>query len=99
MGEEVGKIEFFKCGYVSFFLIADFSLISVPGIFHKAYLVTLSSYRPPIARVARRFMPRLKTSSEVATMAYLRERSKVPVRNKPRAMVHYLSLPRVLCLL
>jgi hypothetical protein len=30
-------------------------------------------------RVARRFMPRLKTSSEVATMHYLRTRSSIPV--------------------
>ena len=30
-------------------------------------------------RVARRFMPRLKTESEVATMRYLRERTNIPV--------------------
>jgi hypothetical protein len=32
-----------------------------------------------IARVARRFMPRLKTESEVATMAYIREHTSIPV--------------------
>lgn len=32
-----------------------------------------------VARVARRFMPRLKTESEVATMQYLRENTNVPV--------------------
>ncbi|VDC07403.1 unnamed protein product [Peniophora sp. CBMAI 1063] len=49
------------------------------GTFHKAYLVTLTDGREVIARVARRFMPRLKTESEVATMAYLRAHTKIPV--------------------
>ncbi|KZV76710.1 hypothetical protein PENSPDRAFT_646163 [Peniophora sp. CONT] len=49
------------------------------GTFHKAYLVTLRDGREVIARVARRFMPRLKTESEVATMAYLRAHTKIPV--------------------
>lgn len=35
--------------------------------------------REVVARVARRFMPRLKTESEVATMRYLREHTDVPV--------------------
>ncbi|PSR71468.1 hypothetical protein PHLCEN_2v12735 [Hermanssonia centrifuga] len=35
--------------------------------------------REVVARVARRFMPRLKTESEVATMRYLRERTNIPV--------------------
>ncbi|KII84602.1 hypothetical protein PLICRDRAFT_179412 [Plicaturopsis crispa FD-325 SS-3] len=49
------------------------------GTFHKAYLVTLTSRRELVARVARRYMPRLKTESEVATMHYLREKTSVPV--------------------
>lgn len=39
--------------------------------------------------MARRFMPRLKTESEVATMSYLREKTTVPV---PR-IYHYDSNP------
>ncbi|EIW77328.1 hypothetical protein CONPUDRAFT_84449 [Coniophora puteana RWD-64-598 SS2] len=49
------------------------------GTFHKAYLITLVDGRELVARVARRFMPRLKTESEVATMAYLREQAGIPV--------------------
>ncbi|KZP23503.1 hypothetical protein FIBSPDRAFT_695751, partial [Athelia psychrophila] len=49
------------------------------GTFHKAYLVTLEDAREVVARVARRFMPRLKTRSEVATLQYLRENTSVPV--------------------
>ncbi|KAI0776373.1 hypothetical protein BC629DRAFT_1525836 [Irpex lacteus] len=43
------------------------------------YLITLADGREVVARVARRFMPRLKTESEVATMRYLRERTTIPV--------------------
>lgn len=66
-----------------------------PGTFHKvwqlslfakwvndtiqAYLITLVDYTELVARVARRFMPRLKTESEVATMQYLRQNTSVPV--------------------
>ena len=49
------------------------------GTFHKAYLVTLSTSETLILRVARRFMPRLKVESEVATIAYLRRYTKIPV--------------------
>lgn len=49
------------------------------GTFHKAYLVTLSTGEVLIARVARRFMPRLKVESEVATLAYLRTYTRIPV--------------------
>ncbi|KAJ6476934.1 hypothetical protein C8R45DRAFT_833687 [Mycena sanguinolenta] len=49
------------------------------GTFHKAYLITLTSAHQVVARVARRFMPRLKTESEVATLRYLREKTRVPV--------------------
>ncbi|THH32577.1 hypothetical protein EUX98_g1626 [Antrodiella citrinella] len=49
------------------------------GTFHKGYLITLVDGAEVVARVARRFMPNLKTESEVATMRYLRERSNVPV--------------------
>ncbi|KIK00961.1 hypothetical protein K443DRAFT_99499 [Laccaria amethystina LaAM-08-1] len=59
------------------------------GTFHKAYLVTLVDYTELVARVARRFMPRLKTESEVATMSYLREKTNVPV---PK-VYHYDSNP------
>ncbi|KAF9029134.1 hypothetical protein BDZ89DRAFT_1065660 [Hymenopellis radicata] len=49
------------------------------GTFHKAYLVTLINGKQIVARVARRFMPRLKTESEVATLNYLRENTNIPV--------------------
>ncbi|THU96220.1 hypothetical protein K435DRAFT_630911, partial [Dendrothele bispora CBS 962.96] len=49
------------------------------GTFHKAYLITLADKAQIVARVARRFMPRLKTESEVATMQYLREHTNIPV--------------------
>ncbi|KAL6303218.1 hypothetical protein BKA93DRAFT_788604 [Sparassis latifolia] len=49
------------------------------GTFHKGYLITLADGREVVARVARRFMPRLKTESEVATMKYLREHTSIPV--------------------
>jgi aminoglycoside phosphotransferase (APT) family kinase protein len=45
----------------------------------QAYLVTLVSGRQVVMRVSRRYMPRLKTSSEVATMHYLRTHSTIPV--------------------
>ncbi|KAF5336436.1 hypothetical protein D9611_006623 [Ephemerocybe angulata] len=54
-----------------------------------AYLVTLVNREDLVARVARRFMPRLKTESEVATVSYLREKTTVPV---PR-IYHYDSNP------
>ncbi|KLO11828.1 hypothetical protein SCHPADRAFT_905694 [Schizopora paradoxa] len=54
------------------------------GTFHKAYLITLSSptqstYTQVVLRVARRFLPKLKTESEVATLRYLRAHTSVPV--------------------
>ncbi|KAL4073380.1 hypothetical protein J3A83DRAFT_2523341 [Scleroderma citrinum] len=49
------------------------------GTFHKAYLISLTDTRTLVARVARRFMPRLKTESEVATMHYLRTKTTIPV--------------------
>ncbi|KAI0305262.1 hypothetical protein B0F90DRAFT_1702927 [Multifurca ochricompacta] len=49
------------------------------GTFHKAYSVTMSDGRVVIARVARRFMPRRKTESEVATMEYIRAYTSIPV--------------------
>ena len=45
----------------------------------QAYSVTLSDGRVVIARVARRFMPRRKTESEVATMEYIRTYTSIPV--------------------
>ncbi|KAI0341459.1 hypothetical protein BDW22DRAFT_1359031 [Trametopsis cervina] len=59
------------------------------GTFHKGYLITLVDKREVVARVARRFMPRLKTESEVATMQYLRERTNFPVP----AVYHYDANP------
>ncbi|TFK25349.1 protein kinase subdomain-containing protein PKL/CAK/Fmp29 [Coprinopsis marcescibilis] len=59
------------------------------GTFHKAYLITLTNHEELVARVARRFMPRLKTESEVATLSYLREKTNVPV---PK-IYHYDSNP------
>ncbi|THH11350.1 hypothetical protein EW146_g8068, partial [Bondarzewia mesenterica] len=49
------------------------------GTFHKAYLVQLTDGREVIARVARRYMPRIKTESEVATMDYIRTYTNIPV--------------------
>jgi len=46
---------------------------------YQAYSVTLSDGRVVIARVARRFMPRRKTESEVATMEYIRSYTSIPV--------------------
>ena len=45
----------------------------------QAYSVTLGDGRIVIARVARRFMPRRKTESEVATMEYIRTYTSIPV--------------------
>ncbi|KAH8097079.1 hypothetical protein BXZ70DRAFT_895477 [Cristinia sonorae] len=59
------------------------------GTFHKGYLITLVDGREVVARVARRFMPNLKTESEVATMRYLRERTNIPVPT----VYHYDSNP------
>ncbi|KAF9479473.1 hypothetical protein BDN70DRAFT_690228 [Pholiota conissans] len=59
------------------------------GTFHKAYLVTLADHVEVVARVARRFMPRLKTESEVATISYLRNKTNVPVSQ----IYHYDSNP------
>jgi aminoglycoside phosphotransferase (APT) family kinase protein len=52
-------------------------------------MVTLVDNSTLVARVARRFMPRLKTQSEVATMAYLREHTPIPVPT----VYHYDSNP------
>ncbi|KAJ4468697.1 hypothetical protein J3R30DRAFT_3661693 [Lentinula aciculospora] len=59
------------------------------GTFHKAYLVTLADRQQVVARVARKFMPRLKTESEVATMQFLREHTAIPVP----IVYHYDSNP------
>ena len=55
----------------------------------QAYSITLASGKEVIARVARRFMPRLKTESEIATMQYLRERTTIPVPD----VYHYDANP------
>ncbi|KJA21523.1 hypothetical protein HYPSUDRAFT_202873 [Hypholoma sublateritium FD-334 SS-4] len=59
------------------------------GTFHKAYLVTLVDHVDLVARVARRFMPRLKIESEVATISYLRHKTNIPVST----IYHYDSNP------
>ncbi|EAU81509.2 protein kinase subdomain-containing protein PKL/CAK/Fmp29 [Coprinopsis cinerea okayama7 len=59
------------------------------GTFHKAYLIILVNHEELVARVARRFMPRLKVESEVATISYLRQKTNVPV---PK-VYHYDSNP------
>ncbi|KAG6835620.1 hypothetical protein H0H93_016444 [Arthromyces matolae] len=59
------------------------------GTFHKAYLVTMVDHTELVASVARRYMPRLKTESEVATMHYLRENTNIPVPT----VYHYDSNP------
>ncbi|KAH7882501.1 hypothetical protein F5I97DRAFT_1930447 [Phlebopus sp. FC_14] len=78
---EVGRIAFLSSGNVSNapFFPRYSSRPVVSGTFHKAYLVTLADTRQLVARVARRFMPRLKTESEIATMHYLREKTNIPV--------------------
>ncbi|KAF9442889.1 hypothetical protein P691DRAFT_680623 [Macrolepiota fuliginosa MF-IS2] len=63
MGVEVGRIRFLSAG----------------TFLPEAYLITLVNHEQLVARVARRFMPRLKIESEVATMQYLREKTNVPV--------------------
>ncbi|KAG6879621.1 hypothetical protein C0992_000456 [Termitomyces sp. T32_za158] len=59
------------------------------GTFHKAYLVTMVDRTELVASVARRYMPRLKTESEVATMRYLRENTNIPLPT----VYHYDSNP------
>ena len=51
--------------------------------------MTLVNHVELVARVARRFMPRLKTESEVATINYLRQKTNVPVPT----IYHYDSNP------
>ncbi|KAJ7221138.1 hypothetical protein B0H12DRAFT_1241255 [Mycena haematopus] len=73
------------------------------GTFHKAYLITLTSAHQVVARVARRFMPRLKTESEVATLRFLRENTSVPVPEAPgiplSQVYHSLSYAQLVKLL
>ncbi|KAH9049328.1 hypothetical protein EDB84DRAFT_1433717 [Lactarius hengduanensis] len=69
LGCRVGRITFLNSGHAP----------GIIGTFHKAYSVTLSDGRVVIARVARRFMTRLKTESEVATMEYIRTYTSIPV--------------------
>lgn len=51
--------------------------------------MTLVDRQQVVARVARRFMPRLKTESEVATMQFIRENTAIPVPT----IYHYDSNP------
>ncbi len=66
-----------------------FSTCSYYSPFLKAYLITLVDSQELVARVARRFMPRLKIESEVATMRYLRDKTDIPVPT----VYHYDSNP------
>lgn len=59
------------------------------GTFHKAYLISLVDRSELVASVARRYMPRYKTRSEVATMNYIRENTNIPVPT----VYHYDSNP------
>ncbi|KAG8216577.1 hypothetical protein J3R82DRAFT_6761 [Butyriboletus roseoflavus] len=77
---EVGHITFLSAGRFCFLFLLPYPLNGPQsGTFHKAYLVTFADTRQLVARVAQRFMPRLKTQSEVATMQYLREMTSIPV--------------------
>ncbi|KAG8679747.1 hypothetical protein FRC09_018753, partial [Ceratobasidium sp. 395] len=49
------------------------------GTFHKAFLVSLVDGPDVVARIARRYMPKLKTESEIATINYIRTHTKIPV--------------------
>ncbi|KAJ8502027.1 hypothetical protein ONZ45_g11918 [Pleurotus djamor] len=86
MGVDVGRITFLSSGKQYHHtgnsgtpLLTSAICFTYAGTFHKAYLVTLVDRSELVARVARRFMPRLKTESEVATMQYLREHTNIPV--------------------
>ncbi|KAF8908515.1 hypothetical protein CPB84DRAFT_1766803 [Gymnopilus junonius] len=77
MGVDVGRIKFLSAGEFGFHFT------------DTAYLITMVDQVAVVARVARRFMPRLKTESEVATIHYLREKTNVPVST----IYHYDSNP------
>ncbi|KAJ1302054.1 hypothetical protein OPQ81_000888 [Rhizoctonia solani] len=49
------------------------------GTFHKAFLVSLVDGPDVVARIARRYMPKLKTESEIATINYVRTHTNIPV--------------------
>ncbi|ELU44386.1 APH domain-containing protein [Rhizoctonia solani AG-1 IA] len=49
------------------------------GTFHKAFLVSLVDGPDVVARIARRYMPKLKTESEIATINYVRAHTNIPV--------------------
>ncbi|KAL4062051.1 hypothetical protein V8B97DRAFT_1878318 [Scleroderma yunnanense] len=72
---EVGRITFLSSG--TFHKARTLNC----ALYHPsyAYLISLTDTRTLVARVARRFMPRLKTESEVATMHYLRTKTTIPV--------------------
>ncbi|KAB5590838.1 hypothetical protein CTheo_5707 [Ceratobasidium theobromae] len=49
------------------------------GTFHKAFLVSLVEGPDVVARIARRYMPKFKTESEIATINYIRTFTNIPV--------------------
>ncbi|CAE6456644.1 unnamed protein product [Rhizoctonia solani] len=49
------------------------------GTFHKAFLVSLVDGPDVVARIARRYMPKFKTESEIATINYVRAHTNIPV--------------------
>lgn len=59
------------------------------GTFHKAFLVLLEEGEEVVMRIARRFMPRIKTESEVATLEFIRTKTSVPIPE----VYHYESNP------
>ncbi|KAG8867920.1 hypothetical protein FRC20_004541 [Serendipita sp. 405] len=59
------------------------------GTFHKAFVVLFADGEEVVMRIARRFMPRIKTESEVATLDFIRTRTNVPVPE----VYHYESNP------
>ncbi|OBZ77771.1 hypothetical protein A0H81_02388 [Grifola frondosa] len=95
MGAEVARIKFLgagtfhKCSMLSPITPIELSLHMLINCCSSGILITLVNGREVVARVARRFMPRLKTESEVATMRYLRERTAIPVPT----VYHYDSNP------
>ncbi|KAJ7041552.1 hypothetical protein C8F04DRAFT_1300979 [Mycena alexandri] len=68
------------------------------GTFHKAYLITLTTSFELVARVARRFMPRLKTESEIATLRFLATRTHPNIPSHvPRSLRVDIPVPEVYC--
>ncbi|KAJ7773833.1 hypothetical protein B0H16DRAFT_1450648 [Mycena metata] len=62
----------------------------------RAYLITLTTAFQLVARVARRFMPRLKTESEIATLRFLATRAHANMPSHvPRSLRVNVPVPEV----